>query len=116
MDNGGSLQTSRPIARKRAGDSVPHDLCDHLKAAFDLAQRTATPNELCVEAHNWMPAILPARYMSTWLGEEPAKPDQVEVFVGAVHRGDDGVAGERSCRHRQEQRGEFDERVVVGKT
>jgi putative SOS response-associated peptidase YedK len=39
---------------------------------------TTTPNELCGEVHNRMPVILPPETWSTWIGEEPAEPDQLK--------------------------------------
>jgi putative SOS response-associated peptidase YedK len=33
---------------------------------------STTPNELCVELHNWMPVVLGLEVWPVWLGEEPA--------------------------------------------
>jgi putative SOS response-associated peptidase YedK len=42
---------------------------------------TTTPNELCGEVHNRMPVILPPDAWSTWIGEEPASPDQLKSLL-----------------------------------
>jgi putative SOS response-associated peptidase YedK len=42
---------------------------------------TTTPNALCADLHNRMPAILPPERWSTWLGEEPAEPDQLKSLL-----------------------------------
>jgi putative SOS response-associated peptidase YedK len=42
---------------------------------------TTTPNDLCGELHNRMPVILPAETWSTWIGEEPAEPDQLKSLL-----------------------------------
>jgi putative SOS response-associated peptidase YedK len=42
---------------------------------------TTTPNELCADLHNRMPVILPPDTWSTWLGEEPAEPDQLKSLL-----------------------------------
>jgi putative SOS response-associated peptidase YedK len=42
---------------------------------------TTTPNELCGELHNRMPVILPPDAWSTWIGEEPAEPDQLKSLL-----------------------------------
>jgi len=42
---------------------------------------TTTPNELCGEVHNRMPVILPPETWSTWIGEEPAEPDQLKSLL-----------------------------------
>ena len=42
---------------------------------------TTTPNDLCAALHNRMPVILPPDTWSTWLGEEPAEPDQLKALL-----------------------------------
>jgi putative SOS response-associated peptidase YedK len=42
---------------------------------------TTTPNEVCGDLHNRMPVILPPEMWSTWLGEEPAGPDQLKSLL-----------------------------------
>jgi putative SOS response-associated peptidase YedK len=42
---------------------------------------TTTPNALCADLHNRMPVILPPDMWSTWLGEEPAEPDQLKSLL-----------------------------------
>jgi putative SOS response-associated peptidase YedK len=37
-----------------------------------FANVSTTPNELCVELHNWMPVVLGPEVWPVWLGEEPA--------------------------------------------
>ena len=41
---------------------------------------TTTPNALCAELHNRMPAVLPPETWPTWLGEEPADPPQLKAL------------------------------------
>jgi putative SOS response-associated peptidase YedK len=42
---------------------------------------TTTPNELCTDLHNRMPVILAPDTWSTWLGENPAEPDQLKSML-----------------------------------
>jgi putative SOS response-associated peptidase YedK len=42
---------------------------------------TTTPNDLCGELHNRMPVILPPETWPTWIGEEPAEPDQLKSLL-----------------------------------
>jgi len=42
---------------------------------------TTTPNELCADLHNRMPVILSPETWTTWLGEEPAEPDQLKSML-----------------------------------
>jgi putative SOS response-associated peptidase YedK len=42
---------------------------------------TTTPNPLCAELHNRMPVILPPTTWPTWLGEEPAEPDELKSLL-----------------------------------
>jgi putative SOS response-associated peptidase YedK len=42
---------------------------------------TTTPNELCAELHNRMPAVLKPEVWSLWLGEEPADQDELKALL-----------------------------------
>jgi putative SOS response-associated peptidase YedK len=42
---------------------------------------TTTPNELCAELHNRMPAVLAPEAWPAWLGEEPADPHQLKALL-----------------------------------
>ena len=42
---------------------------------------TTTPNEMCAELHNRMPAVLKPEAWSLWLGEEPADPDELKALL-----------------------------------
>src|ERR1700722_8515021 len=41
---------------------------------------TTHPNELCAPIHNRMPAILPPERFAQWLGEEAARPAELEAM------------------------------------
>jgi hypothetical protein len=43
---------------------------------------TTTPNELCAELHNRMPAVLAPQVWSEWLGEQPAGPPRLKRIRG----------------------------------
>ena len=45
---------------------------------------TTTPNELCAELHNRMPAIIAPEAWPAWLGEEPADEAQLEGAAGPL--------------------------------
>lgn len=69
---------------------------------------TTTPNALCGELHNRMPAILPSSTWPAWLGEEPAEPNELKSLLVLC-------AGEMVCwpvsrrvGNSQEQRPESD--------
>ncbi len=42
---------------------------------------TTTPNELCAELHNRMPAIIAPEAWPAWLGEEPADEAQLKALL-----------------------------------
>ncbi len=42
---------------------------------------TTTANALCADLHNRMPVILATDTWSTWLGENPAEPDQLKSML-----------------------------------
>ena len=70
---------------------------------------TTTPNELCAELHNRMPAVLKPGAWPVWLGEESADSTELKAFACAVSLGrDDMLAGERAGRQCEERRPESD--------
>jgi putative SOS response-associated peptidase YedK len=42
---------------------------------------TTTPNALCAEIHDRMPAILPPEAWPAWIGEEPADADRLKALL-----------------------------------
>ena len=51
---------------------------------------TTTPNELCAQLHNRIPAVLKAEARRAWLGEERADPAHLTVLL-APYPGDDMI-------------------------
>jgi putative SOS response-associated peptidase YedK len=76
---------------------------------------TTKPNELCAELHNRMPVVPGPEAWPVWLGEEPGGPAATQSSSCALSvRGHDLLAGEHSCRQRQEQRRQPDRAVALG--
>ena len=68
---------------------------------------TTEPNELCARLHNRMPVVLDPTSWPLWLGQEPAKPDELKAMLVPVSvSGNDVRAGQQARRQRQEQRPE----------
>jgi putative SOS response-associated peptidase YedK len=66
---------------------------------------TTEPNELCARLHKRMPVVLDPTSWPLWLGEEPAKPDELKALLVPLSGGrDDVLAGQQARRQRQEQR------------
>ena len=58
---------------------------------------TTTPNELCAELHNRMPAILAPEAWPSWLGEQPADEPQLKALL-APYPSDDMICWPVSAR------------------
>ena len=64
---------------------------------------TTRPNELCDQIHDRMPAILPPKAWTVWLGEEPAEPERLKATL-APYPADDMTCWPVSTSQHQEQR------------
>jgi putative SOS response-associated peptidase YedK len=58
---------------------------------------TTTPNELCAELHNRMPAIIAPDPWPAWLGEEPADEAQLKALL-VPYRSDEMICWPVSAR------------------